>query len=58
MENYNKDNYPDNEIYQYQKLTIDEIRQFQQFNELSDKEIEELSDLIFELAQVATKVIQ
>ena len=58
MENYNKDNYPDNEIYQHQKLTIDEIRQFQQFNEMSDKEIEELSELIFELAQVALKVIK
>ena len=43
MENYFKDNDGQNENYQQQKLTHEEIRQFQQFSEISDKEIEDIS---------------
>ncbi|HNX89477.1 MAG TPA: hypothetical protein PKH58_10360 [Paludibacteraceae bacterium] len=57
MENYFKDNDGQNENYQQQKLTHEEIRQFQQFSEISDKEIEDISDLTYELAIVALKVI-
>ena len=57
MENYFKDNDGQNENYQQQKLTHEEIRQFQEFAELSDNEIEDISDLIYELAIVALKVI-
>ena len=57
MENYFKDNDGQNENYQQQKLTHEEIRQFQQFSEISDKEIEDISDLTYELAIVSLKVI-
>jgi hypothetical protein len=57
MEHYFKDNDGQNEKYQQQKLTHEEIRQFQQFSEMSDKEIENISDLIYEFAIVALKVI-
>ena len=57
MENYFKDNDGQNENYQQQKLTHEEIRQFQQFSEISVKEIEGISDLTYELAIVALKVI-
>ena len=57
MENYFKDNDGQNEKYQQQKLTHEEIILFQQFSEMSDKEIENISDLIYELAIVALKVI-
>ena len=57
MEHYFKDNDGQNKKYQQQKLTHEEIRQFQEFAELSDDEIEDISDLIYELAIVALKVI-
>ena len=57
MENYFKDNDGQNENYQQQKLTHEEIRQFQQFSEISDKEIKDISDLTYELAIVSLKVI-
>ena len=57
MENYFKDNDGQNENYQQQKLTHGEIRQFQEFAEMSDKEIENISDLICGFAIVALKVI-
>ena len=57
MENDYKENDSSNENYQQQKLTHGEIRQFQQFSEMSDKEIENISDLIYEFAIVALKVI-
>ena len=57
MENYFKDNDGQNEKYQQQTLTHEEIILFQQFSEMSDKEIENISDLICGFAIVALKVI-
>lgn len=43
--------------YNELKLNKKEIVQFQQFEDLSDDEIEELSDLIFDLAKTAKQII-
>lgn len=43
--------------YHEQKLSKEEILQFSQFKNLSDAEIEELSDLIFDLAVTAKQII-
>lgn len=45
------------DFYREAKLTNDQIRQFAQFENLSDDEAEELSDMIFDLAIVAQKII-
>ncbi len=58
MGNYYKENDGHNVKYQHQKLTHEEIRQFKKFAEMSEKEIEDISNMIFELAQVAIKVIK
>lgn len=50
-----KDYYYD--FYEESKLTIDEIRQFNEFENLSDEELTELSDMIFDLAVTAQKII-
>ena len=55
MSNDEKDFYYD--LYKESKLTIEQIRQFSQFEKLSDAEAEILSDMIFDLAIVAQKMI-
>ncbi|MDD3321125.1 MAG: hypothetical protein PHS59_06755 [Paludibacter sp.] len=45
------------ELYLENKLTKNEIRQFKQFENLPDKEIEKISDLIFDLAVLANRII-
>ena len=55
MSNDEKDYYYD--LYKESKLTIEQIRQFSQFETLSDDEAEKLSDMIFDLAIVAQKMI-
>lgn len=55
MSNDEKDFYYD--LYKESKLTIEQIRQFSQFEKLSDDEAEILSDMIFDLAIVAQKMI-
>lgn len=44
--------------YNELKLSKEEILQFPQFKDLSDGEIEELSDLIFDLALTTTYIIK
>jgi len=55
MLNDEKDYYYD--LYKESKLTHEQIRQFTQFENLSDDEAEELADMIFDLAVVAKKII-
>lgn len=55
MLNDGKDYYYD--LYKEAKLTNDQLRQFAQFQNLSDDEAEKLSDMIFDLAIVAQKII-
>ena len=55
MSNDEKDYYYD--LYKESKLTHEQIRQFTQFENLSYDEAEALSDLIFDLAIVAKKII-
>jgi len=45
------------EVYLENKLTKNEIRQFEQFDYLTEVEIEKISDLIFDLALLAKKII-
>jgi len=54
---YDEENDVYNQVYQQNKLTVNEIRQFQQFKNLTEEEIEILSDLIFEMAIVAIRNI-
>jgi len=55
MLNDEKDYYYD--LYKESKLTTQQIRQFPQLKNLSDEEAVELSDMIFDLAVVAKKII-
>ena len=55
MSNDEKDYYYD--LYSESKLANDEIRQFPEFVNLSDEELSELSDQIFDIAIVAKKII-
>jgi len=55
MLNDEKDYYYD--LYKESKLIHEQIRQFTQFENLSDDEAEELADMIFDLAVVAKKII-
>lgn len=55
MSNDEKDYYYD--LYKESKLTHEQIRQFTQFENLSFDEADALSDLIFDLAIVAKKII-
>lgn len=45
------------EVYLQNKLTANEIRQFKQFENLTDAEIEIIADKIYEMAIVAIKII-
>lgn len=45
------------EVYLQNKLTTDEIRQFKQFENLTDAEIEIIADMIYEMAIVAIRNI-
>jgi hypothetical protein len=45
------------DFYKEAKLTIEEIRQFKEFENLSDEELHDLSDNIFDLASIALKMI-
>lgn len=45
------------EVYQQNKLTANEIRQFKQFENLTEKEIENISDMIYNMAIVAIRNI-
>ena len=53
MFNDEKDYYYD--VYSENKLSNEEIRQYEEFNDLSDEELNELSDLIFDIALTAKK---
>lgn len=55
MSNDEKDYYYD--LYKESRLTNDQIRQFIPFENLPDDELEELSDMIFDLAVLAKKII-
>ena len=55
MSNDEKDFYYD--FYLETKLTVDDIRQFEEFENLSDEELQEISDAIFDLAVTAQKII-
>lgn len=56
MLNDEKDYYYD--FYSESKLTVEDYRQFEEFENLSDDEIAELSDMIFDLAVTAQKIIK
>lgn len=45
------------EIYKQNKLTTNEIRQFKQFENLTEEEIENISNMIYDMAIVAIKNI-
>lgn len=45
------------EVYLQNKLTAAEIRQFKQFENLTDAEIEIIADMIYEMAIVAIRNI-
>lgn len=45
------------EVYSQNKLTKEEIRQFKQFENLTDAEIEIIADMIYEMAIVAIRNI-
>ena len=55
MLNDEKDYYYD--FYSESKLTVEDYRQFEEFEDLSDDELAELSDMIFDLAVTAQKII-
>lgn len=55
MPNNGKDYYYD--VYLETKLTADDIRQYEASKNLSDDEVQELSDKIFDLAIAAQKII-
>ena len=55
MLNYEKDYYYD--FYSESKLTVEDYRQFEEFENLSDDELADLSDMIFDLAVAAQKII-
>lgn len=55
MLNDEKDIYYD--VYFQNKLTNDEIRQFKQFENLPDSEIEIIADMIYDMAIVAIRNI-
>lgn len=45
------------EVYSQNKLTKEEIRQFKQFENLPDNEIEIIADMIYDMAIVAIRNI-
>ena len=53
MQNEDKDIYY--EVYLQNKLTANEIRQFKQFENLTEEEIENISDMIYDMAIVAIR---
>ena len=55
MYNEEKDIYYD--VYLQNKLTANEIRQFKQFENLSDAEIEHIADMVYDMAIVAIRNI-
>jgi len=55
MLNDEKDYYYD--FYSESKLTVEDYHQFEEFEDLSDDELAELSDMIFDLAVTAQKII-
>ncbi len=55
MLNYENDVYYD--VYSKNKLTAEEIRQFKEYENLSDEEIEKIANKIFDVAIVAIRSI-
>jgi hypothetical protein len=53
----NKNELPQ-DYYNNAKLSIDELKQFEELKELSDEELEEISDQLFDLAIVSLGVIK
>ena len=50
-----KDVYYD--LYKASKITIEELREFEVYNDWSDEQLQELSDQLFDLAIVAQKIM-
>ena len=50
-----KDVYYD--LYKASKITIEELREFEVYNDWSDEPLQELSDQLFDLAIVAQKIM-
>lgn len=55
MSNNEKDYYYD--LYSKSRLSNDEVRQHKEFENFSDRELNKISDMIFDLAIVAQKII-
>ena len=46
-----------NELYRDAKFTTEEIGQFPEFKNLTDEELEQISDLLFEIGITAQKIM-